>query len=326
MKATAPKSPVTDRSPGPPEARFSAELARIWPEGGRLGLAVSGGADSLALMVLTERVAPGSVEVATVDHGLRAESAAECAFVAALCQDRAIPCETLRISVAGGNLQDRARTARYAALADWTARRGLDALATAHHADDQAETLLMRLNRGSGIAGLSGIRERGVVPGGDLALLRPLLRFRRAELADIVRSAGIDPVQDPSNRDERFDRVRIRQALASAEWLDPAAIAASASHLAEAEQAVGWAVQGEWDDRVRVSEGVIRYRPGAPRLIAMRIITRAVSILGREPRGSEAVRLLQALQSGSGGNVGGVLARAEAGEWVFRPEPRRKTG
>jgi tRNA(Ile)-lysidine synthase len=92
-------------------------------------------------------------------------------------------------------------------------REGLDALATAHHADDQAETLLARLNRGSGVAGLAGVRARGIVPGTRLPLIRPLLGWRRADLGEVVAAAGLTPVQDPSNSDDRFDRARIRKAL-----------------------------------------------------------------------------------------------------------------
>src|SRR5690606_34776455 len=129
-------------------ARFVADLARLWPEGERLGLAVSGGPDSLALLLLAKASMRERIAVATVDHGLRHQSASETAMVAELCAAYAIEHEILTVKVARGNLQDRARAARYAALASWMTRKGLSALATAHHAGDQAETLIMRLNRG----------------------------------------------------------------------------------------------------------------------------------------------------------------------------------
>ncbi|HTM19329.1 MAG TPA: tRNA lysidine(34) synthetase TilS, partial [Kofleriaceae bacterium] len=175
----------------PQEAeRFAADLARLWPEGGRLGLAVSGGPDSLALLLLAQAAIPGRFAVATVNHGLRPEAAGECAMVERVCGERGIPCVTLAVKTGAGNLQAAARAARYAALAEWAGREGLSAIATAHHADDQAETLLMRLNRASGLAGLAGVRARGVLPEGKLPLLRPLLRWRRAELAAVVTEAG----------------------------------------------------------------------------------------------------------------------------------------
>lgn len=304
--------------------RFAKALGRLNPAEGRLGLAVSGGPDSMAMLLLAQAAISGRFEVATVDHGLRPEAADECAFVERVCAERGIPCAVLRVTVANGNIQAEAREARYAALADWAQGRGLAAVATAHHADDQAETLLMRLNRGSGVAGLAGVREQSVVPGSDVALIRPLLFFRRGELAQVVAACGVSPVLDPSNESDRFDRVRLRKELASVDWLDPLAMAASASHLADAEEALDWAARREWDQRVTVAGGEIRYAPQAPRAIALRIVERAVSELGGTPRGSAAARLLDALLAGEGGNVSGVLAQVRRGEWVFTPEPPRR--
>ncbi|MGB7655807.1 MAG: tRNA lysidine(34) synthetase TilS, partial [Novosphingobium sp.] len=184
-----------------------------------MGLAVSGGPDSLALLLLAQVALPGRIAVATVDHGLRAESAVEAALVAQLCAALDVPHLTLPVKLEPGNLQSQARAARYAALGEWLVREDLAALATAHHADDQAETLLLRLGRASGVAGLAGVRARGLVPGTGLPLLRPLLGFRRSELGDVVAAAGWQAVDDPSNRDDRFDRARIRKAIAGADWL-----------------------------------------------------------------------------------------------------------
>jgi tRNA(Ile)-lysidine synthase len=304
--------------------RFAAELARLWPECGRLGLAVSGGPDRLALMLLAQAAIPGRIAVATVNHGLRAEAAAECAMVEQACLERDIPCAVLPIEVGAGNVQAAARSARYAALAGWAERAKLPAIATAHHADDQAETLVMRLNRASGLAGLAGVRARGFVPGSKLALLRPLLGWRRAELAAIVAGAGLVPALDPSNADEAYDRVRVRKALAGAEWLDVEALAASAAHLADADEAVAWMVEREWDENVSIADGAIRYEPAAPRVVVVRVVARIVSGFGDEARGGAIARLVEQLENGAGGNVGGVAARAGKGGWSFRPEsPRR---
>lgn len=321
MTGTAPASPAIDAL----TARFAHELARLWPEGGRLGLAVSGGTDSLALLLLCQAAVPGRFEVATVDHGLRAESAAECAMVADLCKARGVICNVLATALQPGNIQAEARAARYAVLSDWAEARGLSAIATAHHADDQAETLLMRLNRGSGVAGLAGVRERGMVPGGTVALIRPLLRFRRAELAALLQRAGIAPVNDPSNADDRFDRVRIRKALAAADWLDPAALAASAAHLADADEALDWAARREWAARVEIADGTLRYRPQAPRAVVLRVVERALAHFGGTPRGQAVAGLVARLEAGEGGNVAGVLARADGDGWLFTAEPRRRT-
>jgi len=289
-----------------------------------LGLAVSGGPDSLALLLLAKAAMRERIAVATVDHGLRPESASEAAMVAELCAAYGIPHEILKVKVPAGNVQDKARMARYRALAQWLERRGLAALATAHHADDQAETLIMRLNRGSGVAGLAGVRAIGKVPGTDFPLLRPLIGWRRAELAEIVTASGLEPVRDPSNEDPRFDRARIREALKEADWLDVAGVAASAGHLADAEGVIQWAVQREWAEAVKVGEGEIAYTPVAPPMIRLRILAKAISLLGVEPRLGAVARLVQRLQNGKDATLGGVVARVDKGVWILRREPPRR--
>jgi tRNA(Ile)-lysidine synthase len=312
-------------------ARFAAALAALWPEHGkspgsaRLGLAVSGGPDSTALLLLAAAAFPGEVEAATVDHRLRPESAGEAAAAAQLCARLGVPHETLAVAVAAGNVQAEARRARYAALAAWVAARGLGALATGHHADDQAETLLLRLNRASGVAGLAGRRARGLVPDTAFPLLRPLLGWRRAELAAIVAGAGIEAARDPSNADDRFDRVRLRKALAGADWLDIAAVAESAAHLADADAALDWAARREWCDCVtRGGLGLI-YRPAAPRAVALRVLARIVAELdGEAPRGGAAARAFAALLAGRPASIGDLVARPSHEGWSFTRAPQRR--
>jgi tRNA(Ile)-lysidine synthase len=305
-------------------ARFAGDLARLWPEGERLGLGVSGGPDSLALLLLAAAVNPSRIEVATVDHGLRPESAGEAALVEKYCAQLGVRHEVLSVSVPGGNMQDAARGARYGVLGQWAKRRGLAAIATAHHADDQAETLLMRLNRGSGIGGLAGVRARGRAVGTDLPVLRPLLTWRRDELHEIVAQSGWQAVRDPSNDDPRFDRARVRAALKDAPWINPAALAASASHIAEGEEVLGWAAAQEWERCVSVREGEIRYRPSAPRAIRLRIVMRAIGLLGGNPRGGSVGLLMRRLAAGRDATLAGCVVRVEGDEWVFRREPPRR--
>jgi tRNA(Ile)-lysidine synthase len=306
-------------------ARFAGDLAPLWQDGGKLGLAVSGGPDSLALLLLAGAALPRRFEAATVDHQLRPESAAEAAAVAAICASLGVPHETLKVDVAPGNIQSEARSARYAALADWAAAQDLKALATAHHADDQAETLLLRLNRASGVAGLAGTRARGVVPGTALPLLRPLLAWRKDELAVIVTAAGIEPAQDPSNTDDRFDRARLRKALAQADWLDVPAIAASAAHLADADAALDWAARREWSECVSAEGLGMTYRPQAPRAIALRVLARIVTQLGgEEVRGGAVARLFDALVEGRTTSIGHLVARPGLGGWTFTKAPARR--
>lgn len=323
---------ATNRIPSPElTARFAADLGRLLPAfgprgRGRLGLAVSGGPDSTALLLLAAAAFPGRVEAATVDHRLRSESAREASDVAAICAGLGVPHAVLEVEVPKGNLQAEARQARYAALADWIMTNGLDALATAHHADDQAETLLLRLNRASGVAGLAGARACGKVPGCDIPLVRPLLSWRRSELACIVETAGIEAVNDPSNADDRFDRARLRKSLAKADWLDIAAIAESASHLADADTALDWAARREWTECVEREGPGLAYRPRAPRAIALRVLARIVTELdGNPPRGSAIARLFDELVAGRSASIGNMVARPVMGTWSFSPAPKRRT-
>lgn len=325
-------SPVPDPAPAFEAdliARLRAGLEAIWPEGAsagaaKLGIAVSGGPDSLALLLLAHAALPGRIEAATVDHGLRRESADEAAMVAQVCARLGVPHAVLAVEVSEGNLQAQARKARYAALAVWMRERKLAALATAHHADDQAETLLMRLNRASGVAGLAGVRPRGVVPETDLPLLRPLLGWRREELAGIVASAGLTAADDPSNGNDRFDRVRIRKALGQADWLDVAALASSAEYLAEADAALEWSASFEYRNMVKHEAFGLLYRPYAPRAIALRVVARIVRELdGEAPRGSAVARLFDGLCEGRTGSIGNLTVRPNAAGWSFSKAPVR---
>ncbi|MEO1456473.1 MAG: tRNA lysidine(34) synthetase TilS [Pseudomonadota bacterium] len=207
------KHRATDAAAGL-EARLAAALDRLAPPGA-LGLAVSGGGDSVALLHLAHGWAQArgrTLAVATVDHGLRPEAAAEAAAVDRSAAALGLPHETLAAQLpAAGNRSAAAREARLALLADWAGRRGLAAIALAHTLDDQAETVLMRLARGSGVDGLAAMEEaRGML--GRL-WLRPLLGERRETLRAWLRARGIGWVEDPSNADPAYERVRVRAAL-----------------------------------------------------------------------------------------------------------------
>jgi tRNA(Ile)-lysidine synthase len=321
--------------------RFAADLAALWPADertGPLGLAVSGGPDSLALLLLAHAALPGGIAVASVDHGLRPEAAGEVALVERIAAERGIPFTPLAVTLAPGNTQARAREARYAALAQWAGEAGLGAVATAHHADDQAETLLMRLNRGSGLAGLAGVRPVARIAGSEVTLLRPLLGWRKAELAAVVAAAGITPAQDPSNANPDFERVRVRTQLAAADWLDPVGLATSAAHLAESWQALDWYAELDWHEMVMRDEAApgglgYTYCANVPRVIAIETILRIIAALGGHATRAEAARAWDRLWAGENASLGGVLAQAGVERvekigvpmrvWRFRPEPAR---
>ena len=312
-------------------SRFSADLDRIAPAGDKIGIAVSGGPDSLALLLLAAAARPGAIEAATVDHALRPDSVDEAEMVAALCKKLGVPHATLTAEwkeKPETAIQERARMERYRLLARWLADRGLSALLTAHHLDDQAETLLMRLNRGSGVRGLAGMRLVAPIPGGKGRLLRPLLAWRRSDLEEICRKAELTPSDDPSNADEQFERVRVRKGLGEAAWLNPEGVARSAVHLVEADIALHWAVDKEWDSQVAHNEREIVYRPEAPFEIRRRIVRRSVAAFAAEGRtnplrGRELDRLIVVLSKGGKATLRGVLCSG-GDQWRFTPAPRRR--
>jgi tRNA(Ile)-lysidine synthase len=285
------------------------------------------------LLLLAAASRPGDIEAATVDHRLRPESRQEAEMVAGVCEKLGVPHATLPVEwkrKPETAIQEQARTARYRQLGLWAAERDLAAIVTAHHLDDQVETLLMRLNRGSGALGLAGMRAAAPfpVPGAKLRLLRPLLGWHRRELEKICKTAGVKPVDDPSNSDEQFERVRVRRAVADAEWMNPEAIARSAAHLAAADLALHWATDKEWESQVRRSDSAIAYRPEAPLEIRRRVVRRAVAALAREGqqnvvRGPELDRLIAVLSRGGKATLRGVLCTGGE-EWRFAPAPPRR--
>ena len=291
-------------------------------DGAQFGIAVSGGADSLALLLLAHATFPGRVAAATIDHGLRSDSAAEAQFVAQICAARAIPHDILRpAEPISGSLQAAARLARYALLDDWRAARSIDWLMTAHHADDQLETLVMRLARASGVGGLAGVRAR------QGHVLRPLLHLRRAALHQYVTAAGLNPVDDPSNRDDRFDRARIRKALANQDFLDPTAVAASAAALADADDALHWATARLITERMR-RDGDNRHvdAAGLPHEFVRRILIDMLGQMGVDaPRGEAIERAIAAIHGGEQAMIGNVLLRQDGdGRITLSPAPPRK--
>ena len=185
-----------------------------------LAVAVSGGADSFALLhAVAERGLP--VVALTVDHGLREGGAEDARVVAAWCEGRGVPHETLRWrgSKPETGVQAAARAARYRLLCEACERRGLDRLATGHTLDDQAETVFMRLRRGAGrgLAGMPPERKIASGPGEPVSLARPMLGVRRAEARAYAEAADLPVRDDPSNGDEGFERVRVRALLGALE-------------------------------------------------------------------------------------------------------------
>ena len=264
-------------------------------------LAVSGGSDSTALLVLAARWAkkrkrgPKLLAV-TVDHGLRPEAKREAAAVKRLARRLGVPHRTLRWSgrKPKTGLQEAARMARYSLLAQEALRAGYDHILTAHTLDDQAETVLLRLARGSGLTGLAGMAHASAVPiGGDSAvfLVRPLLRVPKSSLVATLKAAGIGHSEDPTNRDPRFTRTRWRSlmpALAQ-EGLDARGLTRLAMRVRRAEATIEFAVgaaraalaPAPWPESGPIVFEAARFGD-LPAEVALRLLGRAVAQTGNE--------------------------------------------
>lgn len=179
--------------------------------GAHLLLGVSGGPDSMALLHVLAKLRDRVSFVLSahgIDHGLRSGAPSELDLAAAVAHRSNVPFSRTRLTVSpGANLQARARKARYRALRAAATKLGARYLVTAHHADDRAETVMLRLLRGTSLQGLSVLRPR------DGQLLRPMIRARRSDVMRHLTRHGIRYAEDPSNLDQRFLRVRVRREL-----------------------------------------------------------------------------------------------------------------
>ncbi len=297
-------------------------------------LAVSGGPDSTALMHAAAILAPAMpLHVATVDHGLRSESASEAASVGQAATKLGLSHAILpwQGDKPETGLQDSARDARYRLLAAHAAATGADLVLTAHTRDDQAETVLMRLAAGSALAGLAGMRkERLLAPG--LRLGRPFLGLDKASLVAWCEARGLSFLRDPSNTDRRFARARLRAAASAlaAEGLTSARLARLAERAARDEDALRQAAE------TTLAEATLPAPPGAchldgkricaqPEAIALRCIDLALTRMGGRSYRLEKLEalvfggLLPALRAGS------TLRRTLAGYCVAVDGVRRVT-
>ncbi len=231
-------------------ADFIKTLSRL-DAGTHVALAVSGGGDSMGLLALAARSArlknAPRFSVLTVDHGLRKAARAEAKMVARVCADLGLKHVTLRDTqkLSGRDIQQQARRLRYRLMAAWCARHKAQSLVLAHHQDDQAETVLMRLAKGSGINGLAGMAEKQKLATsvGDLVLLRPFLGMPSAQLKRWAQQAKLPISDDPSNVDAQFERVRWRQAMPH--LADLGMDAAALGGLADDMRAVRRALDGQ---------------------------------------------------------------------------------
>lgn len=324
------------------EAVTAAEFARCmaafapFEPAPQLAVAVSGGSDSMALTVLAQEWASargGCVFALTVDHGLRAESTAEAQHVAASCSALGIPHATLRWSgpAPKSGIQAAARQARYRLLEAWCAAHAVLHLLLAHQREDQAETLLMRLRRGSGpdgLAAMPALAERR-----DVRVLRPLLGIPRRRLRATLAAAGQGWIDDPSNLNPAFMRVRLRAEMdtIASRGLDTERLAALAKRFGEAR------IHAERDTAALLARAATLDPAGfawldsaliaaAPHDIAMTAMAALIAtISGAEypPRRERLERLLSCLRQGlaSGRSLGGCLIQPRRGRTLICREP-----
>ena len=289
---------------GPVSPIEAAKLFAPLEARARLALAVSGGADSTALAFLMQRwrgmLARGpELLVLTVDHGLREGARTEAEAVVRMAQDFGLEARLLewRGRKPRTGLQAAAREARYALLIEAARGLGAEAIVTAHTADDQAETVLMRLARGSGLDGLAGMAPASDRDG--MRLLRPLLALAHTRLVATLQAEGLTWFEDPSNENIDFERIRMRRLLAdmAGAGIDGAALARSATRLGRARTALDQFTAGAFRRHVTVHpEGFLEMeREGfaaQPEDIRLRLVGRAVALAG----GSDAAPPLSGLE------------------------------
>jgi tRNA(Ile)-lysidine synthase len=298
------------------EARIAALLAPLAEAKGLL-LAVSGGPDSTALLIMTALWAAGAgrppVEVATIDHGLRVEARAEAEAVGEHARRRGLKHHVIvwRGPKPSSRIQELAREARYRLLAERAREIGADHIVTAHHADDQSETVLFRLLRGSGLSGLKGME--GLTERFGVFLARPLLELSKAELVAFCRAHGETFVEDPANADPRFARTRMRRlaAVLAEEGLGASEIARLSRRAARMEEAVASATRaagkrlnsgrsnGVYDAKILFAE---------PSEVTLRLLAGEIArVGGTEPR---RIRLeqIEALGAALGKSIAGGKA------------------
>lgn len=265
--------------------RASGALALLAPYE-KLLLAVSGGPDSVALMLLCAQWAARAsheIAVATVDHGLRADARAEAEQVGEWARSLGFAhhLSSWEGEKPQARIQERARTARYALLADCAKSIGAGAIVTAHHADDQAETILFRLTRGSGVSGLAGMAPRSSAHG-PVPLLRPLLGFTKSELVEICQNAGHCFFSDPSNANDAYARARLRKLmpLLAEQGLDRDALLRLGERAARAEAALASCAAAAHERALaETAPALARFDAGALAELPLDILQR---ILGRE--------------------------------------------
>ncbi|HYJ34786.1 MAG TPA: tRNA lysidine(34) synthetase TilS [Rhizomicrobium sp.] len=323
-------------------------------------VAVSGGGDSAALMHLAAAYAKANKlplpVVLTVDHGLRPGSAKASKQVVSWAKQAGLKAQLLtwRGKKPKSGIEAAAREARYRLMGAWLGKNKITTLLVGHNQDDQAETFLLRLARGSGLDGLAGMRMRAPWPLPDFAALvvaRPLLNLRRDDLRAYLKARGLAWLEDPMNDDTAFDRVKMRNArtVLSEVGITPSRIAAAAAHLARARESLEIATEAVLQRAVRVDKAHPDQKrvlvdsgalAAAPRELGLRSLASILMVVGRQPYRPRFVSLERIFDQIAGGGLGGGATlhgcrirplSSKAKDFVsfdlaVEPESPRKTG
>lgn len=327
--------PVGDAAPQADARLFDLAQAAFGPvPPAKLGLAVSGGSDSMAMLHLFAREG-WPVQAATVDHRLRPEAAEEAAFVAGVCKQLGVPHVVLvwDHGAVPGNLMQAASTARYRLLADWARDQGIAQVALAHTADDQAETFLMGLSRAAGLDGLSGMRPEFSQDG--VTFMRPFLRASRADLQAWLRRRGLVWVDDPTNDNDRYTRTRARRTL---QRLKPLGITVDRlgtviRNLAMAQGALSDAVDRAGRDTVHPFAGALSFQrqafldhgPEIDRLLLQAMLGWMAG-LAHAPRADSIANLCRAIDEGRDATLAGCRFCHRDGSYTMTREHRAVGG
>lgn len=295
----------------------------------KVAVAVSGGADSMALALLCSELR--NITALTVDHGLRPDSADEAKWVNAELNRHNISCHILTCKwqeVPTSNVQAAAREQRYQLMAGWCAENQISYLLTAHHMEDQAETLMLRLARGSGAYGLAAMPEKRALAD-TVTLVRPLLGTSKQDLRDCLAELGQFWIDDPSNRNEAFDRVKIREFMAkpplegfSAERLSETAKRMQRTRAALEYYERQWLSGLNWNAATCHAEFLKDHLAGAPEDIVLRGMKTAIQCIGGADHGvrfEKLERLLADMRSESfaGATLGGARFIAQANNRIM---------
>ena len=287
------------------------------------------GGQTVSPVTVSAPVSGLTVHAVTVDHGLRADSAAEAAGVADFCAAMGIPHRILRWSDGPkpqGNLMDQARRARASLMAEWAVSCGISHIFLGHTADDVAETFLMNLARSAGLEGLSGLRPRWSE--GGVTWARPLLSAPRESLRSYLRGQGVAWVDDPTNDNPRFARVRARQAIKALKPLgiSSEALAESARHLATARAALQAELAARISAQVTEIAGSLTFTPAdfPPEMLRLLLGNAIRWMTGAEyvPRADQISQAISNICAGESCTLAGLRLRCKGASVTLTREPR----